>query len=112
MPSKDTQFTKENARDNQRKSVEKRNENTEKRRAMKELLMDELTKPVTEGSTMTKLEWLIAKAISNTKDDVNLQDLQRLQELLGEKTTNNNINFQSTKSAEDCAKDILKAIGE
>lgn len=110
--AKDYNITKENARENQRKSVEKRNENTAKRRAMKELLMDELTKPVTEGSTMTKLEWLIMKAIQNTKDEVNLQDLQRLQELLGEKTTNSNINFQSTKSAEDCAKDILKEIGE
>lgn len=105
-------ITKENARERQRASAEKRKENTAKRRAMREILMDELSKPVTEGSTMTKLEWLIMKAINNTKDEVNLQDLQRLQDLLGEKTVNNIVNITASKSAEQCGKEILDEIGE
>lgn len=100
-------FTKENARENQRKSAEKRKENTARRRAMHEILRDELTKPVTEGSKMTKLEWLIAKAISNTKEEVNLQDLQRLQELLGEKTTNSNINLITNRGSEQVLKEVF-----
>lgn len=106
------EFTKDNAKEMQRRGAEKRKENTAKRRAMKELLMNELAKPVTEGSTMTKLEWLIMKAINNTKDEVNLQDLQRLQDLLGEKTVNNIVNITASKSAEQCGKEILDEIGE
>lgn len=105
-------ITKENAREMQARSVEKRNENTAKRKAMREILLDELTKPVKEGSEITKLEWLIMKAIDNTRDDVNLTNLQQLQELLGEKQVNNIVNITAHKSAEDCAREILDGIGE
>lgn len=103
--TKEYNINQDNAREMQRKGVEKRKENTAKRRAMREILMDELSKPVTEGSKMTKLEWLIAKAISNTKDEVGLSDLQRLQELLGEKQMN--YNFSVNKNSEQILKDVF-----
>lgn len=110
--AKQYNITKENAREMQKLSSAKQRENTAKRKAMRELLMDELTKPVTEGSKITKLEWLIAKAINNTKDDVNLQNLIQLQDLLGERQTNNIVNITASKSAEQCGKEILDEIGE
>lgn len=96
----------------QKLSSAKQKENTARRKAMRELLLDELTKPVTEGSNVTKLEWLIAKAINNTKDDVNLQNLIQLQDLLGERQVNNIVNITASKSAEQCGKEILDEIGE
>ena len=112
MASSDTYFTKNNAREMQARGVAKRKENTARRKAMRELILDELTKPVTEGSSVTKLEWLIAKAINNTKDDVNLQNLIQLQDLLGERQVNNIVNITGHKPAEDAAREILDEIGE
>lgn len=105
-------ITKENAREYQARGVEKRKENTAKRRALKEILMDELSKPVKEGSNTTKLEWLIMKAIDNTREEVTLGNLQQLQDLLGEKQTNNIVNITASRPAEDCAREILDEIGE
>lgn len=107
MPSKDTQFTKENAREMQRRSAVAQKENTARRKAMRELILDELTKPVQEGSKVTKLEWLIAKAINNTKDDVNLTNLQQLQDLLGERQVNNIVNLTANRTSEDVLKDLF-----
>lgn len=110
--TKEYNITKENAREFQARGVEKRKENTAKRRALKELLMDELSKPVEDGSKLTKLEWLIMKAIDNTRDEVTLGNLQQLQDLLGEKQTNNIVNITASRPAEDCAREILDEIGE
>lgn len=106
------QFTSETAREMQARGVVKRRENKERRKALRELLLDELTKPIKDGSEVTKLEWLIAKAIDNTRNDVNLSNLQQLQDLLGEKQVNNIVNITAHRSAEDCARDILDEIGE
>lgn len=105
-------INKDNAREMQKLSSAKQRENTAKRKAMRELLMDELTKPVHAGSNITKLEWLIMKAIDNTRDDVSLQNLIQLQDLLGERQTNNIVNITASKSAEDCGREILDSIGE
>lgn len=112
MSGESTRITKDNAREFQARGVEKRKKNTAKRKALKELLMDELSKPVKEGSSITKLEWLIMKAIDNTRDDVTLGNLQQLQDLLGEKQTTNNVNITASRPAEDCAREILDEIGE
>ena len=110
--NKKNPINKDNAREYQRRGVLKRKENAAKRKAMRELVLDELTKPVSEGSEMTKLEWLIAKAIGNVKDDISIRNLLELQELLGEKTTNNIVNITGHKPAEDAAREILDEIGE
>ena len=109
MSSKETQFTKENAREMQARSTEVRKENTARRKAVAHVLSDLLSKPVREGSKVTKMEWLVAKAIDNTKDDVALSDLLKIQELLGEKQMT--FNFENRKPSE-AAREILDAIGE
>lgn len=109
MPSKDTRFTKENAREMQRRSAVAQRENTERRKALREILVDELSKPVSKESKITKLEWLVMRAIENTREEVELADLLKLQELLGEKQMT--FNFENRKPSE-VARDILDAIGE
>ena len=109
MPSKDTRFTKENAREMQARSAVSQKENTARRKAVAHILSDLLSKPVSEGSKVTKLEWLVAKAIDNTREDVELSDLLKIQELLGEKQMT--FNFENRKPSE-VARDILDEIGE
>ncbi len=109
MSSKDTKFTKENAREMQKRSTEVRKENTARRKAVAHVLSDLLSRPVKDGSTQTKLEWLVAKAIENTRDNVALSDLLKIQELLGEKQVT--FNFENRKPSE-VARDILDEIGE
>lgn len=109
MPSKDTRFTKENAREMQARSAVSQKENTARRKAVAHVLSDLLSKPVSKGSEQTKLEWLVAKAIDNTRDNVELSDLLKIQELLGEKKMT--FNFENRKPSE-VARDILDEIGE
>lgn len=109
MPSKGTKFTKENAREMQARGTKVRKENTARRKAVAHVLADLLSKPVSEGSKVTKLEWLVARAIDNTRDDVGLSDLLKIQELLGEKQMT--FNFEKREPSE-VARDILDEIGE
>lgn len=109
MPSKNTKFTKENAREMQARGTKVRKENTARRKAVAHVLADLLSKPVSDGSKVTKLEWLVARAIDNTRDDVGLSDLLKIQELLGEKQMT--FNFEKRKPSE-VARDILEEIGE
>ena len=114
MPKSDTYFTKDNAREMQRRSAEAQKENTALRKAVAHVLSDLLSKQVTmrvEGkeTKVTKLEWLVARAIDNTRDDVALSDLLKIQELLGEKQMT--FNFENRKPSE-VARDILDEIGE
>lgn len=109
MPKSDTYFTKENAREMQARGTEVRKENTARRKAVAHVLSDLLSKPVSEGSKVTKLEWLVARAIDNTRDDIELSDLLKIQELLGEKQMT--FNFENRKPSE-VARDILDEIGE
>ena len=109
MPKSDTYFTKDNAREMQARGTVVRKENTKRRKAVAHVLSDLLSKPVKDGSTQTKLEWLVARAIDNTRDDVALSDLLKIQELLGEKQMT--FNFENRKPSE-VARDILDEIGE
>ena len=109
MPRSDTYFTKNNAREMQARGAASRKENTARRKAVAHVLSDLLSKPVSEGSKVTKLEWLVERAIENTRDDVALSDLLKIQELLGEKQMT--FNFENRKPSE-VARDILDEIGE
>ena len=109
MPKSDTQFTKENAREMQRRSAVAQRENTARRKALREILFDELAKPVSKESKITKLEWLVMRAIDNTREEVELSDLLKIQELLGEKQMT--FEFENRKPSE-AAREILDAIGE
>lgn len=105
MPSKDTYFTKDNAREMQSKAVKSRNENTARRKALREILFEELAKPVSKDSKLTKLEWLVMRAIENTREEVELSDLLKIQELLGEKQMTYNVT--ATKDSEQILKDVF-----
>lgn len=105
MPKSDTYFTKDNAREMQARGTKVRKENTARRKAVAHVLSDLLSKPVSEGSKVTKLEWLVARAIDNTRDDVALSDLLKIQELLGEKQMT--YNFNAAKDSEQILKDVF-----
>lgn len=110
MPSKDTQFTKDNAREMQKRSAKAQKENTARRKAVAQVLSEMLTKQVTmkvdgKETKVTKLEWLVARAIDNCREDVALSDLLKIQELLGEKQMT--YNFTATKDSEQILKDVF-----
>lgn len=104
MPSSDTYFTKENAREMQKKSQQKKAENAERRRLLREVLADELAKPISKDSTMTKLEWLVMKMVQNVKDEIKPQDLKLMQDMLGESSLKVEMN---TRKPEDIMKEIV-----
>lgn len=78
------EITKENAREMQRRSAAARKANNARRRALREILEEELAKPMSKDSKITKAEWLVVKMIQNIKDEVRPQDVKTLQEILGE----------------------------
>lgn len=72
-----------NAADAARKATEVR----EKNRTVAEVLRAELSKKAGDG-TITKLEYLVLKAISDhAKGDMTMKDLRDLQKILGEEVT-------------------------
>lgn len=93
----------------QARGAEARKKNTARRKAVAHVLSDLLSKPVKDGSTQTKLEWIVSKAIENTREYVTLSDLLKIQELLGEKQMT--FNFENRKPSE-VAREILDEIGE
>lgn len=110
MPSSDTYFTKDNAREMQARSAEAHKENTARRKAVAQVLSEMLTKQVTmkvdgKETKVTKLEWLVARAIDNCREDVALSDLLKIQELLGEKQMT--YNFNAGKDSEQILKDVF-----
>ena len=70
------------ARDYQAKSAAARKEN----RKLADILREQLAQKAGEGSSMTKYEYLVAKAIANGAKDAkfSMRDLKDLQALLGE----------------------------
>lgn len=91
---KDNLFTKENAKEMQRKSVESRMAN----KAVADILREELSKKM---GKMTKLEWLTQQAINNAKDTVTLKDIKLMQEILGEAAERLTVNMDNGMSKDD-----------
>lgn len=104
MPSSDTYFTRENAKEMQERGARKRAENAERRRLLREVLAEELAKPISKDSTMTKLEWLVMKMVQNVKDEIKPQDLKLMQDMLGESSLKVEMN---TRKPEDIMKEIV-----
>ena len=78
-------FSTETARDMQLRSASARKEN----RTLADVLRRELEKKAASGSEMTKMEYLVAKALENhSRGHLSLKDLTYLQRLLGEDTLN------------------------
>ena len=73
----------------QARSVEARKANRKERQTLAEVLRQQLQEKAADGSPMTRLEYLVAKAISNhAKGNLSLKDLTYLQKLLGEDVLN------------------------
>lgn len=79
------------------------------KKALRAILIEELSKPDGDNPKLTKLEALVARAITNAGKGAELSDLMKLQELLGEKQLN--VAIESRKP-EEVARDILNTIGE
>lgn len=79
----------ESAREMQLRSAEARKANRKERQTLAEVLRQQLQEKAADGSPMTRLEYLVAKAISNhAKGALSLKDLTYLQKLLGEDVLN------------------------
>lgn len=66
-----------------------REERRKERQTLADVLREELQKKAASGSPMSKLEYLVAKAIENhAKGALSLKDLTYLQKLLGEDVLN------------------------
>jgi hypothetical protein len=86
-------INKEVAREYQARAAVVRKENREKRETLAEVLKRQLQEKVDSGSEMTKLEFIVAKALQNhSRGTLSLKDLTYLQKLLGEDTLNINTN--------------------
>ena len=82
-------ISKEVAREYQARSAVARKENRRERQTLAEVLRQQLQEKAADGSPMTRLEYLVAKAISNhAKGNLSLKDLTYLQKLLGEDVLN------------------------
>ena len=78
-----------NAKEMQARSAEARKANRKERQTLAEVLRQQLQEKAADGSPMTRLEYLVAKAISNhAKGALSLKDLTYLQKLLGEDVLN------------------------
>ena len=81
------------AKEYQARSAASRKANREKRETLAEVLKRQLQQKAASGSEMTKLEYLVAKALENhSKGALSLKDLTYLQRLLGEDVLNINTN--------------------
>ena len=94
----------------QARGAEARKENTARRKAVAHVLSDMLSRQVTmkvdgKETKVTKLEWLVARAIDNCREDVALSDLLKIQELLGEKQMT--YNFNAAKDSEQILKEVF-----
>ena len=70
-----------------------REQNRRERETLAEVLKKQLQQKAAQGSEMTKMEYLVAKALDNhSKGALTLKDLTSLQKLLGEDTLNINTN--------------------
>ena len=70
-----------------------REQNRRERETLAEVLKKQLQQKAAQGTEMTKMEYLVAKALDNhSKGTLTLKDLTYLQKLLGEDTLNINTN--------------------
>lgn len=81
------------AKEYQARSAVARKANRKERETLAEVLKRQLQEKAAGGSQLTKLEYLVSKALQNhSKGTLTLKDLTYLQKLLGEDTLNINTN--------------------
>lgn len=102
-------FTSENAKEMQLKAAQKRKENTERRAILREILYEELQKPASMGSSETLAHYYVKKAMQNIVNSVTLEDLERMQKILGENWLK--IKIEDARNPEDIAAEIMNGNG-
>lgn len=78
------EFDSVRGREMQKRSVASRNANKERKKALQDILREELAKPISKDSKVTKGEWLVMRMLQNLKDDIKPADVRMLQKILGE----------------------------
>ena len=101
------QITKENARALQLKSAKKRKENNERKAIIRDWLYCELSKPASSGSDDSLGLYFVKKALQGIVATVTLEDIERMQRILGEGSLN--IKFEDTDPAANLAALIKKS---
>ena len=104
-----TQRSEDEVRELNKKGGIRSGEVRRQKKTLRAILNEELAKPDSENPNLTKLEALVARAITKAGKGAELSDLMKLQELLGEKQLN--VAIESRKP-EEVARDILNTIGE
>lgn len=94
-------ITKDNAREMQLKSAEKRKENNERKAIIREWLYSELSKPASSGSGDALGLYFVKKALQGIVSTVTLEDIERMQKILGESSLN--IKLEETDPAANLA---------
>lgn len=101
---------KEQARAAQRKSVEKRRENSDRIAALTSILKEELNKPFSKDGHLSKAEFLIIKMLQDMATNrIRPQDIESLQKILGE--YQQQVLVKSDNPAERLAEAIKEARG-
>lgn len=89
LPGNTEGISTESAREYQARSAVARKENRRERETLAEVLKKQLQEKAVAGSPMTKLEYLVAKALDNhSRGSLTIKDLTYLQKLLGEDVLN------------------------
>lgn len=89
LPGNTEGISTESAREYQARSAVARKENRRERETLAEVLKKQLQEKAAAGSPMTKLEYLVAKALDNhSRGSLTIKDLTYLQKLLGEDVLN------------------------
>lgn len=94
------------AKEYQLKSAAKRKQN----RTIAETLRKALNEKIESGSRMTKMEWLVLKAMQNAQGNVSFRDLKDIQALLGESVQN--VNVTGDPKVVEMTQEAISALGK
>lgn len=101
-------ITKNNARDMQLRSAAKRKENNERKAIIRDWLYSELSKPASSGGGGDTLGlYFVKKALQGIVATVTLEDIERMQRILGESSLN--IKLEETDPAANLSSLIKKS---
>lgn len=99
-------ISEEVAKEYQLKSAAKRKQN----RTIAETLRKALNEKIESGSRMTKMEWLVLKAMQNAQGNVSFRDLKDIQALLGESVQN--VNVTGDPKVVEMTQEAISALGK
>lgn len=99
-------FTKENAREMQKRANEARSRN----KTMAETLRKALEAKSKKDKKLTRLEWLVLSALDNSEAGISLRDLKDIQAILGEAVQN--VNVTGDPKIVEMTEDAVQSLGK